>query len=64
MTPLDFVFGIMVLAAICMLAALSYEYRQHKLEKIIARMQREEAERDFEESQKRQVREDFERECG
>lgn len=64
MTPLDFVFGIMVIAAICLLASLSYEYRQQRLEKIIARMQREEAERDFEENRKRQVREDFEKECG
>ena len=63
MTPLDFVFGVLVLAAIAFIASKAFDHRAERLEKIIARMQREEAERDFEESQKRKVREDFEREC-
>lgn len=64
MTPLDFVFGVIALAVIAFIVSKVFDRKAERLEKIIARMQREEAERDFEESQKRQVREDFEKECG
>jgi hypothetical protein len=63
MTPLDFVFGLMVIIGICLLMVIFYERKQEKLNRAIAKLELEMARREFEDNRKRQVREDFEKEC-
>jgi len=64
MTPLDFAFGVIAIIGICLLLVSAYEHKQEKLNRAIAKLELEMARREFEDSRKRQVREDFEKECG